>query len=401
MLVRVGAAIALALVTASTVVAPSAQGATGVPVDQTYRVPAGRTLTLHGHGFGHGHGMSQYGAYGAARQGLGYRRIVDFYYPGTSWGTARGRVRVLVTADTTTDLVVSPAAGLRVRDLGSGATYRLPAVDGVRRWRLGVDGTRTVLGYLTDGWHRYRPGGHATLAGDGQFRADEPMTLWTPSGSRQYRGALRAASPSPGSSSRDTVDVVPLDTYVQGVVPAEMPASWSIEAVKAQAVAARTYAAWSRDQRADRYWQICDTSSCQVYGGVGGEVARGNDAVTATAGQVLTYGGHAAFTQFASSNGGWSVAGSAPYLQARADPYDDHPANPVHDWTVQLTARRVEQAYPRIGTLRRLHVTRRDGHGQWRGRVQTLVLVGTGGQVTVSGETFRSRFGLRSSWFGR
>src|SRR6188508_2186946 len=66
-------------------------------VSETYRVPASGTLRLTGHGYGHGHGMSQYGAQGAAKQGLTYRQIADFYYPGTSWGTATGRVTVQLT----------------------------------------------------------------------------------------------------------------------------------------------------------------------------------------------------------------------------------------------------------------------------------------------------------------
>ncbi len=82
-----------------------------VAVDQSYPVPASRVMTLHGHGFGHGHGMSQYGAYGAAKQGLDYRQIIDFYYPGTSWSTVTGTVRVLITADTTSDVQVSPLPG--------------------------------------------------------------------------------------------------------------------------------------------------------------------------------------------------------------------------------------------------------------------------------------------------
>ena len=401
MRVRRTIASVLATVAAGAVVVPlvPSPASADVGVDQSYPVPASGTFTLHGHGYGHGHGMSQYGAYGAARQGLDYRRIMRFYYPGTQWGTARGWVRVLVTADTTSDVVVSPAHGLRVRDRGTGALYHLPVIDGVRRWRLNVDGTRTVIGYLTGRWHRYRPGGRKALAGDGQFRADGPLTLWTPYGSRTYRGALRAASPAPGSSSRDTVNVLGLDTYLQGVIASEMPASWSREAVKAQAVAARTYAAWSRAQNAGRYWQICDTSACQVYGGAGTEDARSNAAVAATDHQVLTYGGSPAFTQFSSSSGGWTSAGSRPYLVAKADPYDDFAGNPLHDWTLRLSASRIAGAYPSIGRLKRLHVTRRDGHGQWRGRVVTVVLDGTEHDVSLSGDAFRSRFGLRSSWF--
>jgi SpoIID/LytB domain protein len=389
-----------ALASSALIVAALASPASAsVGVDQSYRVPSSGTFTLHGHGFGHGHGMSQYGAWGAAKQGKDYRIIVGFYYPGTAWGTATGKLRVLVTGDTTPDVQVSPAVGLRVHDYGSGKTYRLPELAGVKRWRLNVEGTSTVIGYLTSGWHRYEPGGLKALAGVGQIGADEPLTLWTPSGSRTYRGSLRAAVPTPGSADRATVNVVPVDGYVQGVVPGEMPASWSAEALKSQAVAARTYAMWSRDQYPDRYYQICDTSSCQVYRGVDAEDARSNAAVVATAGRILTYGGSAAFTQFSSSSGGWLSAGTRPYLVAKADPYDAQSSNPVHSWTLKLSAARIQKTYPGIGKLVRLHVTRRAGHGQWGGRVVTVVLDGKKKDVTLTGDAFRSRFGLRSSWF--
>jgi stage II sporulation protein D len=294
---------------------------------------------------------------------------------------------------------VSPAPGLDLLDVGSGTHYALPDLTGVRRWRLRVADGRTVVGYLTGSWHRYHPGGRAALVGDGQLRATGPLTLWTPAGSRTYRGSLRAASPSAGSSARDTVNVLSMDAYVQGVVQSEMPTSWPLEAVKAQAVAARTYATWSRDQRLSRSWQVCDTTACQVYKGLSGETDRGNAAVQATARQVLTSDGSAAFTQFSSSSGGWTAAGSRPYLVAEADPYDDHPANPLHDWSVELTAARIQAAYPSIGRLRRLHVVRRDGHGQWGGRVLSIVLDGRRADVTLSGDAFRSRFGLRTTWF--
>jgi stage II sporulation protein D len=388
----------VAVLALSTAAAPVAAGVSRSS-RQSYPVPAGGTFTVHGHGFGHGHGMSQYGAYGAATRGAGYQDILRFYYPGTSPAAAGGRLRVLVTADTTPDLVVSPAPGLVVHDLGSGATYPLPVVPGATRWRLAVEHAKAVLDYRTTGWHRFDPGGRPTLEGDGQLGAAGPLTLWTPSGAGTYRGGLRAASPTPGSGTRDTVNVVSLEDYVRAVVPAEMPPAWSLEAVKAQAVATRTYAVWSRDQRSDAPWQICDTYSCQVYRGVTEEDPRSDLAVAQTAGQVLTYGGRAAFTQFSSSSGGWTAAGSLPYLTARPDPYDDQPANPVHTWTVRLPAARVTRAYPGIGRLQRLLVTRRDGHGQWGGRVLTVVLDGTRRDVTVSGDRLRSVSGLRSTWF--
>ena len=116
--------------------------------------------------------MSQYGAHGAAKQGLTYRQIIDFYYPGTTWSTVTGGVRVLITADTTSDVVViRPATGLPVRDLGQ--RPHLPAARCPRRHPLAahVDGGQQDASWTTSParWHRWRPGGRASLVGDGQF----------------------------------------------------------------------------------------------------------------------------------------------------------------------------------------------------------------------------------------
>ena len=134
-----------------------------------------------------------------------------------------------------------------------------------------------------------------------------------------------------------------MDDYVKGVVPREMPASWMAEALRAQAVAARTYAAYDRAAHTTRSYDTCDTTSCQVFGGASSEDSRSNAAVVATAGQVVTYGGKPAFTQFGSSSGGWTSAGSMPYLTAKADPYDGFSGNPVHTWTKSVTKAAVQK----------------------------------------------------------
>ncbi len=373
--------------------------AAAVETDQSYWVPVGKKVVIDGHGYGHGHGMSQYGAQGAALQGLAYKDIADFYYPGTDWGKVRGKVRVLITADTSDDVVVSATDGLSVRDLATRTTYELPVRDAVTRWRLVVRQGQTVVAFYTDRWHRFRAEWARNIAGDAEFFASGPLTLWTPSGQKEYRGALRSARPSPASTRRDTVNVLWMDQYVRGVVPYEMPASWHPEAVKAQAVAARTYATWSRNQNLRRYYQICDTTACQVYGGYSGEDPRSNAAVGATRRQILTYDGKPAFTQFSASSGGWTSAGSVPYLAAREDPYDGWSGNYVHDWSVTVDAGQLERNNPSIGTLRRIWVTNRDGNGDWQGRVTSLVLDGTDGKVTISGDSFRWTYGLRSNWF--
>ncbi len=381
--VRVATVVVAATVAATLVAAPGTASRT---VNQAYAVPSDGLLRLTGHGFGHGHGMSQYGAQGAAKQGRTHQQILAFYYPGTTLGSTTGTIRVLISADTDHDVRVVPASGLAVRQVG-GSSYALPTTSGIKTWRLSVVGGKTVVSYDNGSWHSWR-----TLSGDGEFYRSGVVTLRVSGTTKNYRGAMRL-------TGGRTVNVVGIDDYVRGVVAREMPASWQAAALRAQAVAARTYGAFDRNAHSTRSYQTCDTTSCQVYGGAASEDSRSNAAVTATARQVLTYGGKPAFTQFGSSSGGWTSAGSMPYLQAKSDPYDGFSGNPVHTWTKTVTRGAVQKAWPSLGTLTRVVVTQRDGNGDWYGRVEKLVLDGTKNNVTVSGDTFRSRFGLRSSWF--
>jgi stage II sporulation protein D len=384
----VSSLLAVALVaTALAATGPAAGAETDV-----WKVPSSASITIRGHGYGHGHGMSQYGAEGAARRGLTHRQIVEFYYPGTQWGTSRGRVTVLLTADTTDDLIVDARPGLTVRDTAAKGRTMLPD-NGAKRWRVAVgkDGVNRVA-YRTKRWHRWQD-----LNGQGEFYAGgDPVTLVTPSGERSYRGRLRVGVSATGD--RVTVNDVDLESYLKGVVPLEIPASWSSEAVRAQAVAARTYASYERKHPQSRAYQLCDTWSCQVYGGYDAEYAASSRAVDATAGAILTSDGAPAFTQFGSSSGGWTSAGSVPYLPAKRDPYDGWSGNPVHTWATTVDDARLEQAWPAVGNLTRIAVTARDGNGDWGGRVRSIALRGSRGKVVVSGDTFRAVLGLRSTW---
>lgn len=368
---------------------------------QTYYVPVTDQVTVRGHGYGHGNGMSQYGAEGAARAGKDYRAILAKYYPGTRLGTMRGRIRVLVTADTTSDVKVSPARGLSVRDRADGRSWQLPTRAAIGRWRILANGR--VQFHNGNRWRRWAVPGSTTLRGEGEFFAREPITLWVPSGSgevgRRYRGVLRSAAPAAGSTNRDTVNVLPMDKYVRGVVPAEMPPSWSMEALKSQAVAARTYATRDRAANHRRYYQTCDTTSCQVYGGVSSEHRSTNRAVRQTARQILRYGGQPAFTQFSASSGGYTGAGGYPYLRPQKDPWDSWSGNYVHTWKTSVNVATLERRYPSLGRLQAIRVTKRNGYGHWGGRVERLVLDGSRNDVYISGDDFRWTYGLRSSWF--
>ena len=152
----------------ATLLVAAPPGAASRTVSQAYTVPANGVLKLTGHGYGHGHGMSQYGARGAARQGLTHRQILAFYYPGTTVATAGGTIRVLITADTDNDVRVVPASGLRVREVGGSPSYTLPTPARTTTWRLRTVGGKTVLDYYNGSWHAYRPGGKA-LTGDAEF----------------------------------------------------------------------------------------------------------------------------------------------------------------------------------------------------------------------------------------
>ncbi len=226
----------------------------------------------------------------------------------------------------------------------------------------------------------------------------EPITLVTPSGSARYRGRLAALAPADAPAARVTVNTLRLEHYLRGVVPLEIPALWTPAAVQAQAVAARTYAAYERAHPRASIFDICDTWSCQVYGGVDAEHPASDEAIAATRRQVLRYDGEPAFTQFGSSSGGWTSAGSVPYLPAQADPYDGWSGNPNHDWSEKVTDARFESAWPGLGNLQRIVVPSRDGNGEWGGRVRTLRLVGSKSTITVSGDTMRSALGLKSTW---
>jgi SpoIID/LytB domain protein len=224
------------------------------------------------------------------------------------------------------------------------------------------------------------------------------LALVMPAGAdRTYRTALRSVQPSSGSSSRDTVNVLSVENYTRGVVAREMPASWHAEALKAQSVAARTYGV--RAISSTRHYDICDTTSCQVYGGVSAETSATDSAVAGTAGKIVTSGGKPALTQFSSSSGGHTSAGSTAYLKAINDPWDSWSGNANHSWTKAVKASTIQAKYPKIGTLKSLQVTKRNGYGDFGGRVTSLKIVGSKGTTTISGDTARFAFGLRSNWF--
>lgn len=380
-------------------------GTTTKPTVNSAVVPSSRTVTVKGHGYGHGIGMSQYGAEGAARKGLSATSILRYYYPGTSLVKKSAKIRVLISADTSPTVTVKSRSGLVYRNVTTNARRTLStkntAGTTIEQWRIEVDPakkSRSILQYRVKGtWSTY--GKVAPWTGPAQIEASSgALGLVLPNSSvASYRGALRSVPPTAGSADRNTVNVLGLEEYTRGVVAAEVPSSWRAATLRAQSVAARTYGL--RSLTSSRYYDICDTTSCQVYRGVGGETSSTNAAVSTSAGLVLMYQGKPALAQFSSSSGGRSAAGSEPYLKDKVDAYDGWSGNANHDWSTSLKASTIEKKYPSLGTLKRLTVTSRTGTGEDGGRVTRFALVGSRTTIRMSGPDARFGLGLKSAWF--
>jgi SpoIID/LytB domain protein len=391
----VAAATGLGVVATVDLVRPDEAGAVE---SETYPLPAGGAWTLAGKGFGHGRGMSQWGSQGAALRGLTGSAILAFYYPGTVTTTVPAApIRVRLT-DEGADTAVRTQPGLAVRDVVGGLLYALPA--GPARWRAVRDGAGTHLDH-GDGttWTRWTaPDGRTSWPGALRFGAgtDAVLTLYTGQVATAYRGSLTAVPT--GTTTVATVNTVAMDLYLRSVVPAESPAYWLAAALRAQAVAARTYAAYGRARSAGADWDTCDTTACQVYKGTASEAASTTKAVQDTANQIRTLSGQPILAEFSASNGGWTVAAVAPYQVAKPDPYDAAGGtNPVANWTTPLTAADVRARYPQVGNPTALRVVTRTGDGSWGGRITDMWVDGSTGSVRLTGTG--SRFGLRSTWW--
>ena len=332
-----------------------------------FQAPAGSgaLLVFSGHGWGHGVGMSQYGAYGFAQHGATYDEILAHYYPGTTLGPAPASTIRVLLADRKKKVTIVAEAGFTVRD-GAGAKHALPA------------GTYTYTKKLA--W-------------------PAPLTF-TPSRSsylklgRRYRGRLLL---DVVDDRLRVIDVVGLEQYLWGVVPSEMPSNWAAEALKAQAVAARSYALATRAVGAP--FDVYSDTRSQMYLGVDHEAAAATAAVNATKGKVVLYGGSVATTFFYSTSGGQTESSAdwtgraVPYLVSVADPYDT--LSPYHDWgPVPVTASALLKALKLSGPVTDVATTPNAA-----GRVAQLKLTTPVQALTVPAASLRSAVGLRSTWF--
>jgi len=354
-------------------------------------------VELSGHGYGHGRGMGQWGAYGYATiYDWLHPKILKHYYRNTNLGSqANSLITVRLLYQDSRALVVTSGRDFRVDDV-------LIAGGQAARIELRSDGQFTITpksgcaGSDRTPLVRRTSKVVSTVANPGNDQS-AMLAVCTSTGTNQYRGTLSLAS-SEGSAR--TVNSVLMEDYLRSVVPAESPASWAdsggAPALRAQAVAARSYA-YSENRYS--YAKTCDTTSCQVYSGAGRnrvsqEDYRTDDAIRVTANEVLRFSsGSIARAEFSSSTGGYTAGGTFP-----AYPDDGDVASPYHDWDTSISVSSIESAYG-IGTLQSVQVLTRNGLGEDGGRVLTMRVIGSARSVDLTGDEFRQDWGLRSDWF--
>jgi stage II sporulation protein D len=331
------------------------------------------TFVIRGRGWGHGVGMGQWGAYGQAKRGVPYRKILAHYYPGTKLvETPTSSVRILL-ADGRGKVTVTSDVPFRLMD-GQGEIHDLEP---------GSYSTGPAFGVKLDPAlppHVLR--GPLTL-----LHGSEPLEFE----GKPYRGNLQLQRVG---GRLQVVNVVGVDAYIRGVVSEEVPDDWPLEVVKAQAVAARSYALAQAGERSTLY---ADTRS-QVYGGVEAESNVGDRAVAGTRRQVLTYDGKVATTFFFSSSGGRTAAVEdvfvggtpIPYLVSVPDP--DDKLSPYHRWgPVVLPATKVSKLLGSPGA-EDIHAVPASG------RAREIVVTTKAGERRLPASTVRRALDLRSTW---
>ncbi len=339
---------------------------------------AATIFQINGGGDGHGIGMSQYGAYGYALHGADYQSILGHYYQGTSLGSTDPKQLVSVLLSTG-QAHFSGASSAGAQKLKPSLTYSVRV--------------------LPNGWlGLFKPTGKRLAKFSSSLTASGPGPLDL-AGRGAYRGSLQF---SVAGSRVQTVNVVGLDDYVQGVIAAEMPVSWPMAALETQAVAARTYAITSNV--AGHGYQLYSDTRSQMYGGVSAETTASNAAVAATRGQIVTYKGAPATTYFFASSGGhtenienvWLGSAPEPWLKGVPDPYDGAGGDPYHRWAIRMTLAAAQKKLGRLvrGRLRGIHVTQRGVSP----RVVSAEVVGTRGLTPVTGLQLQSVFGLMSTY---
>ncbi len=334
---------------------------------------ASATWTIKGGGFGHGVGMSAYGAYGMAKHGWSHKKILRHYYSGTRIRKAKRAhdVKVLLKTDPG-NVYFSGARRACGIELTESRTY------GAK-----LKGSRIVL---------IRRNGKKVANCKRKLRTEATGKVIF-KGLGRYRGGVIVV-PS-GGGGLNAINRVGINAYVKGVIPNESIPSWPMKALRAQAVASRTFAlSGGRDGNG---FDLYNDTRSQVYGPISTEYDRTSRAGSQTSSQIVTYKGDPVLTVFSASSGGHTenaenvfFGGALPYLKGVKDPFDS--VSPYHRWTVNFSNADMNARLGGYvsGRLKRIKITR---YGVSK-RVVWARLYGTGGQSKIRGDSFQSALGL-------
>ncbi|MBI3752063.1 MAG: SpoIID/LytB domain-containing protein [Chloroflexi bacterium] len=381
---------------------------------ETAPTALGDAITFYGRGYGHGVGMSQYGAYGRAVAGQTAATIVGHYYPGTTLGTATlSTVRVLILQS------YAATASSPLRIYGRVGTWKVDGISAI----FPVDAQLRMYpdAAAASGWHLTVIGADASTLWNGAAPASSfyvrpadslaLLQLYSkPTSYDRFRGNLRVIGSSSGTVS--VVNWLGMESYLLGVVPVEMSSSWPAEALRSQAIAARSYAGYRLHPTSGTFDLYDDTRS-QVYRGQLGEKTAGTSAVNATAGKLLLYNGAIANALYHSGDGGWTenneyvfvsasgaiTSGALTYLRGSSDRAPDgssyDKASPFNTWhttiysLAQIQAVFAADSRTNVGQVVALDLS----HRGVSGRLISVTLIGANGTTkTVSGAVFVAVF---------
>ena len=341
--------------------------ALAVPASAT----AGTVFLLDGRGWGHGVGMSQWGAEGYARHGYGYRKILGHYYPGTTIAITHPRpIRVLLAQRRASIRIGSAAPFIVVDRRGHKLHLAARGVVVDRRFLLSHGRLTPPL--------RFEPGVQPLRVGGNGYRGDVVV--------RRVGGKLMA------------VNIVPLDRYLRGVVPWEVPKNWREATYAAQAVAARSYTLATF--RPGKNFDLYPDQRSQMYGGIRAERPQTNLEIGATAGQVLVWRGRIIPAFYFSTSGGrtssvhdaWPHAKQVPYLVSVPDPYDY--ISPHHVWPTSMLGASQIAAVLHVQGVRDVRVVNNSS-----GRAKAVRVLTASGWRTFAARLVRKRFDLGSTDF--
>lgn len=351
-------------------------------------VSADTPYTFSGFGHGHGRGMGQWGAYGYAQEGWTAERIIAHYYGGTTLGTIDdSMIAVRITGQDDRSLDVYSDTGLRVagQQLAPGEAAHLTPIPG--------GGANVVVTAGCSGEVLWQSSTDVPWADPVDLGEDRPAGehLKLCGSDTPYRGALGVVLD--GAAAR-TVNRLHVEDYLRSVVPAEALPGWAdsggAEALRAQAIAARSYAL---AEKRNELWQTCDTTDCQVYTGSAAEDPRTDDGVRTTRGTVLMKDGAVVRSEFSASTGGYSAGGTFPPVEDAGDK-----VAPNRAWAKTLTAGEIGSAFG-VGELQAFEVLARNNLGADGGRVTRVRVVGSDRTIETTGAEARAKLGLRSDWF--